>query len=245
MIAAIHQPQFIPWLGYFDKIDQSDVFIFLDNVQYKKNEYQNRNKIKTVSGWQWLTVPVLYEFPQKINEVRINNKTDWRKKHIHALVTNYSKAKYFEKYFGYFEKLYSREWKFISDISIEVTKQLAEFLGIKKRFYAASKLLSGTDKEEEPTERLITLCRITGADTYLSGKDGAKYMDSKKFLESGIRLLFQDFQHPVYGQLFGKFEYYMSAIDLLFNHGEEGLEIIRKYRQNQEQNTNDQIPSSK
>src|SRR3989304_8937934 len=160
MIAAIHQPQFIPWLGYFDKIDQSDVFIFLDYVQYKKNEYQNRNRIKTVDGWQWLTVPVLYKFPQKINEVRINNKIDWKKKHLHALITNYSRAKYFERYIEYFKELYSKEWEYISDINIKVTMRLAEFLGIKNKFLVASKLapeLIG----EEPTERLIELCRLS------------------------------------------------------------------------------------
>jgi len=230
MIAAIHQPQFIPWLGYFDKIDQSDVFIFLDYVQYKKNEYQNRNRIKTVDGWQWLTVPVLYKFPQKINEVRINNKIDWKKKHLHTLITNYSKSKCFEKYILYFKELYSKEWEIISDINIEVVKQLAEFLGIKKSFLVASEFASELS-EEEPTERLIKLCKLTGADTYLAGKDGAKYMDVEKFTKSGIKLTFQDFKHPVYNQLFGKFEPNMSVIDLLFNHGEESLEIIRKYRE--------------
>ena len=232
MIAAIHQPQFIPWLGYFDKIDQSDVFIFLDNVQYKKNEYQNRNRIKTVNGWQWLTVPVLYKFPQKINEVRINNKIDWKRKHLNALVTNYSKAEYFEKYIGYFKELYSKEWEYISNINIEVTRQLAEFLGIKKNFIIVSEIIHLKGGfSDDPTERLIELCRLIGADTYLAGKDGAKYMDVEKFTKSGIKLTFQDFKHPVYNQLFRKFEPYMSVIDLLFNHGEESLEIIRKYRE--------------
>ena len=232
MIAAIHQPQFIPWLGYFDKIDQSDVFIFLDNVQYKKNEYQNRNRIKTVNGWQWLTVPVLYKFPQKINEVRINNKIDWKRKHLNALVTNYSKAEYFEKYIGYFKELYSKEWEYISNINIEVTRQLAEFLGIKKNFIIVSEIIHLKGGfSDDPTERLIELCRLIGADTYLAGKDGAKYMDVEKFTKSGIKLTFQDFKHPVYNQLFRKFEPNMSVIDLLFNHGEESLEIIRKYRE--------------
>ncbi|MEK6590588.1 MAG: WbqC family protein [Nitrospinota bacterium] len=249
MIAAIHQPQFIPWLGYFDKIDQSDIFIFLDNVQYKKNEYQNRNKIKTVNGWQWLTVPVLCRFPQKINEVKINNKIDWKKKHLHALITNYSRAKYFERYFGYFRELYSEEWEYISDINIEVTRRLAEFLGIKRKFLVASELtpplsspylrgglrrgyLNGETGgfEEEPTERLIRLCKSTGADIYMAGKDGAKYMDMDIFLKSGIRLVFQNFEHPIYNQLFGKFEQNMSAIDLLFNYGEESIRIIRSTR---------------
>ncbi|OGW02808.1 MAG: hypothetical protein A2Z59_02255 [Nitrospinae bacterium RIFCSPLOWO2_02_39_17] len=230
MIVAIHQPQFIPWLGYFDKIDQADVFIFLDNVQYKKNEYQNRNRIKTANGWQWLTVPVLYKFPQKINEVRINNKIDWKRKHLNTLVTNYSKSKYFEKYILYFKALYSKEWEFISDINIDVTRQLAGFLGIKKNFIIASEFLSADKEEGDATKRLIDICRLIGADTYLAGKDGAKYMDVEKFTKSGIKLTFQDFKHPVYSQLFRKFEPNMSVIDLLFNHGEESIEIIRKYR---------------
>lgn len=240
MIAAIHQPQFIPWLGYFDKIDHADIFIFLDNVQYKKNEYQNRNKIKTAKGWQWLTIPVLYKFPQKINEVRINNREDWKKKHLHTIITNYSKARYFGEYFKYLEELYSKEWEFISDINIEVIRQLAEFLGIKKNFIIASELiplnpplLKGEEGGfcDDPTERLIDICRLIGADTYLAGKDGAKYMDVEKFTKSGFKLTFQDFKHPVYSQLFGKFEPNMSVIDLLFNHGEEGMEIIRKYKE--------------
>lgn len=230
MIAAIHQPQFIPWLGYFDKIDQADVFIFLDNVQYKKNEYQNRNRIKTAKGWQWLTIPVLYEFPQKINEVRINNREDWKKKHLHTIITNYSKARYFGRYYKYLEELYSKEWEFISDINIEVVRQLAKFLGIEKRFLIASELLSADREEGDATNRLINICRLIGADTYLAGKDGAKYMDVEKFTYSSMKLHFQNFQHPVYNQLFGEFEPYMSVLDLLFNHGEESAKIIRKYR---------------
>jgi len=95
LIAAIHQPQYLPWLGYIDKMDKADVFCFLDNVQYKKNEWQNRNRVKTVGGWQWVTVPVSYKFPEKINAVKINNSVNWRRKHLQALVTNYGKAPYF------------------------------------------------------------------------------------------------------------------------------------------------------
>ena len=89
MIVAIHQPQYLPWIGYFDKLDRADVFVLLDNVQYKKNEWQNRNRIRTSQGWQWITVPVLYKYPEKINVVKINNAIDWRRKHLSALVCNY------------------------------------------------------------------------------------------------------------------------------------------------------------
>ena len=103
LIVAVHQPQYLPWLGYFDKMRTADVFCYLDNVQYKKNEWQNRNRIKTAHSRQWITVPVRYRFPQKINEVEINNTQKWHKKHLQALITNYSKAPYFNDYITQFE----------------------------------------------------------------------------------------------------------------------------------------------
>lgn len=106
MICAIHQPQTYPWLGYFAKIMQADIFIFLDNVQFKKNEWQNRNKIRTPQGWIWLTVPVIHHFGQKIDEVKINNTVNWRKKHLQTLQTYYGRAPFFKLYFEKFENFY-------------------------------------------------------------------------------------------------------------------------------------------
>ncbi len=223
MIAAIHQPQYMPWIGYFDKMDRSDVFVLLDNVQYKKNEWQNRNRIKTSQGWQWITVPVLYQFPEKINTVRINNTVDWRKKHLHALAYNYSKSPFFKEYFGFFEETFSTRWEYLVEISVQIIKFLNEALGINKELVLASRL----SLREEPTGRLIDVCKSVQADTYLSGKDGAQYMDIDAFAQAKIQVVFQDFHHPTYQQLHTTFEPYMSAIDLLFNHGRNSLEIIR------------------
>ena len=96
MIVAVHQPQYLPWLGYFDKIDRADVFVLLDTVQFKKNEWQNRNRIKTAAGPQWLTVPVTYRFPQRIAEVGVNNRERWQHKQRQAIVSNYRKAPFWE-----------------------------------------------------------------------------------------------------------------------------------------------------
>ena len=111
LIVTIHQPQYLPWIGYFDKINQVDAFCFLDNVQFKKNEWQNRNRIKTAQGWQWLTVPVKHRFPQTIEEVEINDTVNWRRKHLQALATNYKKTPYFDEYIEFFEDVYSNEWE--------------------------------------------------------------------------------------------------------------------------------------
>jgi len=225
MIVAVHQPQYLPWLGYFDKMRQADVFCFLDNVQYKKNDWQNRNRIKTAQGWQWLTVPVHYRFPQKINEVQINNTVQWQNKHLRALVSNYQRAPYFKEHAAIFEQVYSETWKFLTDLNIFLTERLRDALHLEqKTTIRASRL----ELREDPTDRLIDVCRAVGADAYLSGADGVKYMDLERFQANGIDVVIQDFKNPVYPQLFKDFQPQMSVVDLLFNCGPQSLEIIRR-----------------
>lgn len=224
MIVAVHQPQFLPWLGYFDKIDRADVFVLLDTVQFKKNEWQNRNKIKTAQGWQWLTVPVMYKYPQLINEVTINNRVNWQHKHRQALLTNYRKASYYEDIQEKLRDIFSSSWEYISQLNIEVVRRLVAILGIDTPIYVASEL--GVFPQD-PDERLIAITKHFGAGTYLAGIGGRGYMSLDTYKRSGIEVIFQDFKHPFYEQLFGDFEPYMSIIDLLFNHGDKSLTILR------------------
>lgn len=224
MIISIHQPQYLPWLGYFEKIDRSDTFVFLDNVQFKKNEWQNRNKIKTAEGWQWLTVPVLHNFGQRIHEVKINNTVQWKRKHLSALLTNYSKAPFFSDYFEFFKSTFAAEWEFLTDFNIHVTRYLTEVLGLSgKQFVKASEF----ELRRGNTNRLIDICKKMGGDVYLSGKDGAKYLDLSKFEEEKIDVIFQEYKHPMYSQLYGEFEPFLSVLDLLFNCGPDSLLILR------------------
>jgi len=224
VIVAAHQPQYLPWLGYFDKICKADVFVLLDNVQFKKNEWQNRNKIKTAQGWQWLTVPITYKYPQLINEVGINSTVKWQHKHRQAITTNYRKAPCYDYLEGLFDKVFSRSWKGISELNIEVVKRLAQVLGIDTALFVASEL---GEFPSDPDDRLIALTRHFGADTYLAGRGGKDYMNLDKYKEHGMKVLFQDYQHPVYDQLFGQFEPFMSVIDLVLNHGSKSLNILR------------------
>jgi hypothetical protein len=225
MIVSIHQPQYLPWLGYFDKIARCDIFIFLDNVQFKKNEWQNRNKIKTDQKWQWLSVPVIHSFGQKINEVEINDTVRWGKKHLQALATNYSKAPFFKEHLDFFMKTYGQEWRRLLDINLHLIHYLVKALDISdKKFRLASEYQS----REGPTERLVDLCKLVGAEVYLSGQDGAQYLDLDEFKKEGIQVIFQSYKHPLYPQLFGEFEPYLSVVDLLFNCGPESLSILRK-----------------
>lgn len=225
MIVAVHQPQYLPWLGYFDKIDRADIFCFLDNVQYKKNEWQNRNRIKTANGWQWVTTPVLYQFPQKINEVKINSRVNWKRKHFQSLLTNYRKAPFFNEYIDFFEQLYSKNWERLADLNVYLILNILQMLNLEPKSTVRASDLQLSD---DPSDRLIDICNTLGADSYLSGQDGIKYMNTERFRLRGIKIIMQDFKHPVYPQLFGEFQSHLSIVDLLFNCGPQSIQKIRE-----------------
>ena len=227
MIVAIHQPQFMPWLGYFDKMDRADCFVLLDNVQYKKNEWQNRNRIKTAAGKQWLTVPVSFIFPARIMEVGVNQSDTWRRKHWQALRTNYSKAPYWDSACEFLQAFYARGWDMLAPLNQASIAWLRGVLGVDTELLLASEM----ELSKEPTERLVDICKTVGADTYLAGVDGRKYMNLEPFAQAGIDLIFQDYDHPVYPQLFAGFESHLSALDLVLNCGPESLKVLRAGRQ--------------
>jgi hypothetical protein len=224
MIISVHQPQYLPWLGYFDKIAKCDKFVFLDNVQYKEREFQNRNKIRTGKGWIWLSVPVLSKGRgrQNISEVKIDNELDWKRKHLGSLKTAYSIAPYFKEYFPVLEEILGREWELLKDLNIEITRFVLNELSI----YTPISLESDLNVNTLSSQRIIDICKKLKADTYLSGSGGRDYLDSELFNKENVRLLYQDFQHPRYKQCYEPFEPYMSIVDLLFNHGKAAGTIL-------------------
>ncbi|MDO9575926.1 MAG: WbqC family protein [bacterium] len=216
MICAIHQPQYLPYLGFFDKMKRSDVFVFLDDCQFKKNEWQNRNRIRTKDGWQWITVPVRYRFGEEIKEIEINNNTNWRNKHLQALQTNYGRAPCFKKHIDFFREAYGKNWELLVDINLHFIGYLMEALGIKTETTLSSQLGIKTTG----TRRLINITKKIGADTYLSGPGGREYLETEEFKEAGIKLVFQEFRHPEYNQQFEGFIPNLSVVDFLFNCGD-------------------------
>jgi hypothetical protein len=224
MIVAAHQPQYLPWLGYFAKIDHADVFVLLDTVQYKKNEWQNRNRIKTAAGPQWLTVPVTYKFPQRIDEVGVNNRERWQHKQRQAILSNYRKAPFWDDLVPFIEEILAPTWELLAPLNIFGVKGLAAILGIETPLHVASEL---GEFPKDPDERLIAVIKHFGADTYLAGSGGRDYMDLSRYEKDSIKVLFQEYHHPVYEQRFGAFEPFMSVLDLLFNHGPDSLQILR------------------
>lgn len=228
MILAAHQLHYLPWLRYFHKIAHCDIFVVLDNIQFNKNGWQNRNKIKTPNGPLTLTVPVFQKFQQVLSEVQIDNKSPWRKKHGGALQSNYQKAHYFKEHESFFREVYEKSWGGLNDLNEEIFFYLLKTLGIKTRVIRSSELaLKG-----EATERLVGICKELGAETYLTGSHAAQvYLDPSLFEQAGIKLLFQEFDCPQYPQLYPErgFTPELSIADLLFNCGPKSLEILLRH----------------
>lgn len=225
MRIGILQPGYLPWLGFFEQIYRSDVFVIYDDVQYDKEGWRNRNRIKTANGVQWLTVPVIMSFKEHplIHEVRIDNKQNWRKKHLMSMQQSYSKAPFYRKYIGMFEEAYSKGWQYLVDIDMHFILELTNCLGMgDKKIVRSSTLNIDGDR----IERLINICKKFNADTFYEGAAGRDYIDAAYFAQCGIKVEFQDYKHPVYKQIYNDFVPYLSVIDLLFNYGDESLVIL-------------------
>jgi hypothetical protein len=224
MKLAIHQPQYMPWLGYLAKWAAADAFVFLDTVQYEKNGWQNRNRIKTADGARWLTVPVHARLGTPIAEVGVDGSQPWRARHLRAIEDAYARAPHVERHREALRGLYAAEWLRLAPLAVASAEWLARTMGIATPARPASAL--GV-QASDPTGRLIALCRAAGADTYLAGRDAAKYMDREAFARAGITVQYQRYSHPEYAQLHGKFAPFLSGLDLLLTHGDDSLAILR------------------
>ena len=221
---AIHQPHYLPWLGYLAKWAAADVFVFLDTVQYTNNGWQNRNRIKTANGAQWLTVPVHARLGMGIDEVTVAGSPPWRARHRRAIELAYAGARYLEAHRAALERFYAEPWERLTPLALASAEWLARTIGVTPPTRQASTL---GPLLTDPTDRLIAICRAVGADTYLAGRDGATYMDRTRFEAEGIRVLYQSYVHPEYAQLHGDFTPFLSGLDLLLTHGDEALAILR------------------
>jgi WbqC-like protein family len=228
MKLAIHQPQYLPWLGYFAKWAAADLFIFLDTVQYEKNGWQNRNRIKTREGPRWLTVPVRARLGTPIRDVLVDSSQSWRARHLAAIESAYSGAPEWARHRQELQAFYARPWDRLAPVAIASAEWLAGKLGITTETRLASAIELSTEAQVDATARLVALCRAVGADTYLAGRDGALYMDIGQFAAAGIAVETQQYEHPVYSQEHGEFAPFLSTLDLLLNHGDEALEILCK-----------------
>jgi len=224
MILTAHQPVYLPWLGLFHKISLAETFVYFDQVQYLPKDWMNRNKIRTKDGSIWLTVPVLRKGYRdlKTSEIEINNSTNWQKKHLRSISLNYKKSPYFENYIPFFEDVYSRKWEFLGDLNEYMLKWFLDELGIKVNFLNAKNFKF----EGEKSSLILNMCKKLDASTYIFGTLGKDYANVHEFEKNNVKLIFQDYNHPKYSQLYSEFVSHLSVIDLLFNHGPKSLEII-------------------
>ena len=226
MILSIHQPQYIPWLPYFFKIDNSDLFVFLDSVDFQKNGLQNRNEIKTAQGRNWLTVPVNHKSGQKIYETTMPHNVNWKNKHLKTLKSCYGKSDFFGFYEPYLESFYEREWDNLADLNIELTLKMMEWLGINTPTLKSSELGIRTSA----SELVLDICKKNGATRYITGSGGRNYLQLEDFVAAGIKIDFIENKLPVsYKQLFSKihFENDLSALDVIFNCGENWRNAVK------------------
>ncbi len=215
MIITIHQPDFAPWLGFFDRWQQSDLYIVLDDVQFLRRGWHHRDRIKTANGPSWLTVPVKKKgrFEQRINETEIDNSTDWRSRHLENIATSYGKTQNFHALFPLLEEVYGRGNNLLAEFNMELLFLVKKLLNITTPTAMASKHPSA----RRSSERLAELTEIHNGDIYLTGTGSRNYLEKESFIKRGISVLWQEFDHPRYPQPHGDFTAGMSVIDYLMN----------------------------
>lgn len=222
---VVLQPSYLPWLGCFDQLRRADILIWYDDVQFDKNGWRNRNRIKGPNGPVWLTVPVLKKggLQKSINETLIDNRQAWVRKHVLSMQQNYARAPHVGAVLPNLAALLQRGWERLVDLNIATTEWLAKELAITTPTYRASALQAEGDR----SGRLIALCRQFQATRYLFGDAARDYLDVARFAAEGIEVVWHGYQHPSYPQMHGDFVPYLSAVDLLFNvGGAEGRRVL-------------------
>ena len=229
MKLSINQPAYIPWLGYFDRIDNADLHIVLDHVKFEKNSFINRNRIYSNQGPRWITIPVSKgKNGEDINVIKTLDNEKWIKSHLNKITQDYLKAPFFEDYFEEFSDLLKTKTnesnliKIIEPINLLILK----FLNIKTPIIYSSKLGIKSKK----SDLNLDICLSQEATQYLSGTNGKDYLNLQSFSEKNIKVAFQEYNHPTYYQGERDFQPYLSILDLLFYNGKESLEILKKGR---------------
>jgi hypothetical protein len=227
--AGIIQSCYIPWRGYFDFINEVDLFIFHDDLQYTKGDWRNRNKIKTPNGLIWLTVPVKYKkTSQLICETEIDYSHKWQAEQISRFKNSYIKSPFFKGALELWEKSLQYADQTISQLNIRLINNICSFLGIGTKLVMSSDYAVTGSK----TERLIRLLKKVGATVYLSGPSAKGYLDENLFQEHGICLEYKTYDYPSYPQLWGDFIGTVTVLDLIANCGPNSRDFLKSLKPN-------------
>ena len=233
MTVSIHQPNYLPWLGFFNKVSQSDIYVVFDDVQYPMGkDFHNRNQIKTNNGKTWLTIPVIGKSERrKFNEIQIKDN-GWNEKHLNNIKNFYGKTKYFNDYYPDLEKFYTTTYDKLIDLNMDMNKWFFKLLDINTEIKYSSQICYYQDvfklNELKGLDKIIHILKQTNTTQYITSKGpgASRYIDEKVFKDSNIELIWNEYKHPTYNQQFGDFIPYMSILDLLFNEGPNSKNII-------------------
>ena len=224
MIISGHQPNYLPWLGYFHKMKSCDLFVILDDVLHSRGEITNKNKIKAPEGARMLSVP-LAQKKVLIKDVTILNDNRWNKKHRSSLHTCYAKAPYWKDYKDLFLPVYDNPGDLLAELNLRLIQIIRKILNIDTPIVRSSEISGVTGKKGT---KIINICRHFGADVCLSGTGARDYNDEEEFRRNNLRLVYQEFENPQYPQLWGDFIPNLSAVDLIFNCGPASVDYLPK-----------------
>lgn len=223
-IVCIHQPDFLPYLGFFDRLLKSHLFVILDDAQFLRRGWHHRDKIKTAQGICWLTVPVQKKgnYRQLIKDTKIDNHTNWKRKHLLTIEMNYKNAPNFDRFFGDLQHIYNKPFDYLIDFNLELLQWILKILKISISIVFAS----STGVTSTRTFRLLDIVEHFEGTAYLSGIGAKAYLKEHLFVERNMTLIWQDFKHPIYPQLHGEFVPNLSVLDCLLNCGETCKELL-------------------
>lgn len=230
MKISINQPAYLPWLGYFERIDFANIHVVLDHVQFEKNSFTNRNKIISSTGSQWITVPITKGDKGEItiNKIKSFQNKKWIKKHLQTITQNYSKAPFFSQYFPPLNEVLSSQMENSNFLEIVETMNnlFLNFLNIKTPVVYSSELNIHSKK----SNLVLDICKYYKATVYLSGINGKNYLSESDFSDDDIEILYQSYKHPTYSQNNSNFTPYLSTLDLLFHEGPNSINVLRQGR---------------
>jgi hypothetical protein len=230
MKVGVIQSAYLPWRGYFDLIDDVDLFVFYDDVQYSKNSWRNRNRIKTARGLAWITVPVRQKsLSQLICDTEIESGQEWEKRQLGQFRDAYARAPHFELANGFLAEALEHKFRTISELNVHLAKRICEFLGIRTRLVMSSQFPTQGAK----TERLLGLLKAAGATSYLSGPTARDYLEEAALREAGIALEYKSYDYAPYPQQWGAFEGAVTVLDLIANCGGEARAHLKSLKSKQ------------
>ena len=228
-IIATHQPNYIPWMGYFYKISQCDIFVFLDDVQFSKTGAHNYHYIKTPDGLLKLKIPVKHGFIDPINKIITNDNSGWKKRHLDDLRKNYKDAPYFKSVFIEFEKILLEEKTNLAEFNIGIIQFFIKKFGLNTTTIKSSEL--NLDINLKGENRIIEICKSLDASIYYSGKGARAYQNEVNFKLNNLKLVYDDFSPFKYNQLFGEFISNVSVLDFVFNYGYDWKKYLEMFKQ--------------